>query len=61
MKTQYWYKCKKCGSMICGDTGYDYIPCACGAIAIDGGPHYIRVIGNAEDIEILELPKEETD
>lgn len=49
-------KCKICGSYIRMDTGYDYIPCACGAIAVDGGPDYVRVIGHSNDYEIIKIP-----
>ena len=48
--------CKKCGSYIRMDTGYDYIPCACGAIAVDGGEFYCRIIGQHNDWEIIAIP-----
>lgn len=48
-----YVKCLKCGSCINVDTGYDYIPCACEAIAVDGGPDYCRIIGNPQDYEIV--------
>ena len=54
-----YIRCKKCGSCISVDTGYDYIPCACGAIAVDGGPDYCRVIGEHDDWEYIEEDGEE--
>lgn len=49
-------KCKVCGSYIRMDTGYDYIPCACGATAVDGGPEYARIIGDSNNWEIVAIP-----
>lgn len=39
-------RCKKCGSLISANTDGEYIPCACGAIAVDGNGYYTRVIGD---------------
>ena len=49
-------KCKICGSYIRMDTGYDYIPCACGAIAVDGGSDYVRILGQSDNYEIVRIP-----
>lgn len=49
-------KCKVCGSHIRINTEYDYIPCACGAIAVDGGPEYVRIIGDPNNWEIVTIP-----
>ena len=49
-------KCRICGSYIRMNTGYDYIPCACGAIAVDGGDQYVRILGNRDDYEIVAIP-----
>ena len=49
-------KCKVCGSYIRINTEYDYIPCACGAIAVDGGPEYVRIIGDFNNWEIVAIP-----
>lgn len=46
-------KCLKCGSYISVNTGYDYIPCACGAIAVDGGSEYVRVVGEKDNWEFI--------
>lgn len=49
-------KCKVCGSYIRTNTGYDYISCACGTIAVDGGPEYVRIIGGSNNWEIVTIP-----
>lgn len=49
-------KCKVCGSYIRMNTGYTYIPCACGAIAVDGGQEYCRIIGDSDNWEIVTIP-----
>lgn len=54
-----YVKCKVCGSCISVDTGYEYIPCACGTIAVDGGPDYCRIIGGFENYQIVDENGEE--
>lgn len=49
-------KCRICGSYIRFDTNHSYIECACGAVAVDGGPDYVRIIGNQNDWEIVAIP-----
>ena len=49
-------KCRVCGSYIRMNTGYTYIPCACEAIAVDGGDYYCRILGNQNDWEIVAIP-----
>ena len=49
-------KCRLCGSYIRMDTGYEYIPCACGKVAVDGGPDYCRIIGGSNNWEIVAIP-----
>ena len=44
-----YIKCQICGSCINFDTDSQLIECACGAIAVDGSKHYIRVLGKKED------------
>ena len=46
-------KCLVSGRYISVDTNYEYIPCACGAIAVDGGPEYVRVIGQKDNWELV--------
>lgn len=48
--------CKKCGDYIRSLNRHDFRHCKCGAIAVDGGSHYLRRMGNPEDmIEVTEL------
>ena len=49
-------KCKVCGSYIRMDTGYNMIECVCGSVAVDGGPNYVRILGNQYDWEIVAIP-----
>lgn len=44
-------KCKKCGSVIESKHRHDFVRCACGAVAVDGGTAYLRRIGNLADFE----------
>lgn len=46
-------KCKKCGDVIQSMSLHDMKWCKCGAIAVDGGRHYLRLLGEPEDIEVL--------
>ena len=46
-------RCKVCGSYISTDTNYIYTPCACGTIAVDGGPDYCRVLGERKNWELV--------
>ena len=55
MEKEIWVRCLKCGSMINTDTDYQYIECACGKIAVDGGKEYYRIIGEKENYEIVEV------
>ena len=48
--------CKVCGSYIRMNTNYNYIPCACGAIAVDGGDLYVRILGEFDNWEIVAIP-----
>ena len=50
-------KCKKCGDIIKGDGKGSYIVCKCKAVAIDETKYYVRINGNSENYEILELNK----
>lgn len=48
--------CKLCGYFIRSKNKHDYRKCKCGAIAVDGGSHYCKRMGNSENIEnIIEL------
>jgi hypothetical protein len=47
-------RCRKCGDTIQSHFRHDFKWCKCHAIAVDGGDDYLRLVGNAEDIEVLE-------
>lgn len=46
-------RCKKCGDVIESKYRHDFRMCSCGAVAVDGGHDYQRLIGNREDYENL--------
>ena len=51
-------RCKKCGDIIESTYRHDYIPCSCGACAVDGGHDYMRRVGNRDDWEDLSVVEE---
>jgi hypothetical protein len=53
LKTDTYYKCKKCGDEIFWNTHKKYTACKCGALAVDGCEDYVRLIGNKEDRETI--------
>lgn len=44
-------KCLKCNSIIESKHVHDFVNCACGAIAVDGGKEYLKRCGYKENIE----------
>lgn len=46
-------RCKLCDSTIESVHRHDFVKCACGAIAVDGGKDYLRRIG--EPANFIEL------
>ena len=38
--------CKKCKDTPTSHHGHDFVSCKCGAISVDGGPNYLRRIGD---------------
>lgn len=44
-------KCKVCGDLIESEHRHDYKTCSCGAVAVDGGHEYQRVVGEPYNIE----------
>ena len=42
-------KCNKCGDIITSYHRHDYVPCKCGAIAVDGGTEYLKRTGELSD------------
>lgn len=48
--------CLKCKDYIRSLNKHDFRKCKCGAVAVDGGSHYARTMGNPEDmVRIIEL------
>ena len=43
-------RCNKCGDVIESKHRHDFVWCKCGAIAVDGGKDYLKMVGNFEDI-----------
>lgn len=43
--------CRKCLDVIQSKHRHDFARCSCGAISIDGGADYTRVIGRPENFE----------
>lgn len=50
-------KCKKCGDIIESKSTNDYKKCSCGAIAVDGGKDYLKMMGNEENYEEMSIVK----
>lgn len=49
MKTVNAIQCKKCKQVIWSTHQHDLRRCDCGAVGIDGGQAYSRILGNRED------------
>lgn len=52
-------RCKKCGEEIESKHRHDFVWCACGSVAVDGGHDYLRRIGKLDLIEDLSETKDE--
>lgn len=50
-------KCKKCGNIIESKTTNDLKRCSCGAVAVDGGKDYLKMMGNEENYEEMSIVK----
>lgn len=48
-------RCRKCGDVIQSQHRHDFRGCKCGAIAVDGGDSYLRIVAkdldDAEEVE----------
>ena len=57
--------CPECKDIVYSQHRHDYRPCNCGAVAIDGGSDYVRVIGSdkycpvACEVNLLDIYKDE--
>ena len=45
-------KCKKCGDKVLSKNIHHFVYCKCGAVAVDGGSWYGRMVGNPSDFEL---------
>ncbi len=52
--TKSFYKCKHCGDEIAVDTGSKLLSCQCGKLGVDGNEHYVRILGEQSDFELIE-------
>ncbi len=52
-------KCRLCNDIIESLHVHDFKWCKCGAIAVDGGQHYFKRVGQLENM--MELPGDEQD
>ena len=50
-------KCKKCGDIIESKSTNDYKKCSCGAVAVDGGKDYLKMMGNEENYGEMSIVK----
>lgn len=48
-----FYKCKNCGDEIGVNTSSRLVFCKCGKLGVDGNEHYVRIIGEKSDSEIV--------
>ncbi len=53
LQKQTYYKCRKCNDEIVWNTYKKLIFCSCKSIGVDGCEEYVRLIGNEEDIEVI--------
>ena len=47
--------CKKCSTVIWSRHRHDFHSCSCGAVYIDGGRDYLRIVGRSEDWEHVDV------
>ena len=45
-------KCVKCQEIITSKHRHDFVTCSCGAVSVDGGNDYCRMLGEFENILI---------
>lgn len=46
-------RCKKCDTVIESKHRHDFVWCACGSVAVDGGRDYLKRVGAIRDCEEL--------
>jgi hypothetical protein len=48
-------RCRKCGDVLQSQHVHDFKWCKCKSIAVDGGSDYLRLVGNLEDAEVVDV------
>lgn len=43
-------QCAKCGQIIFSRSRHDFVSCKCGALSVDGGMEYQRIVGNLDNM-----------
>lgn len=46
-------RCTKCNDVIESKHRHDFVRCSCGAVAVDGGDDYLRIVGNLHAAKIV--------
>lgn len=47
--------CLKCKDYIRSTNKHNYVPCKCGAVAVDGGSWYLKRVGRPDDyVDVIE-------
>ena len=49
MGSRNWARCRKCGVVVESLYRHDFQTCKCGAISVDGGTAYHRMVGDPND------------
>lgn len=47
-------RCKKCNQVIESKSTHQFVQCSCGAVGVDGGLEYDRVMGDEMEYECLQ-------
>ena len=54
-------ECAKCGDRIFSGHRHDFKYCRCGAVAVDGGPNYLRRVGDLGAVVERSIPMPQKD
>ena len=46
-------RCRQCKDIIESKFRHDFVTCKCGAISVDGGSDYQRIVGNIANVELF--------
>lgn len=53
-------KCKRCGDIVYSRARHDMRGCTCGSIFVDGGFDYMKVSGEPENMDFVQLEVDAT-